>query len=199
MQYRSTAKFTSQSGVSLVETLVVIVIIAILAALAIMNRGSANEVFQRQNATGELKVAFERARFDSVKRRADGVEPYPFASVEVRTNGFTLRTYTRQGNSNTATGQDWTRTFPTGVTLSHYSSGTLPMTITFNRRGETAGGVPQFRITDSKTGASEIILVTPTGTVNVLPGTSTIPTFSNPALTGNPAANQSINNQVVVP
>jgi Tfp pilus assembly protein FimT len=199
LKYRSSAKFESEKGISIVELMVVIVIISILTALAVLNRGSANEIFQRQNAVGELKVAFERARFDSVKRRGDGVEPFPFASVEVRTNGFTLRTYTREGSASTATPHDVVKTFPAGVTAAHYSSGTLPMTITFNRRGETAGGVPQFRITDQKSGGSDIIVVTPTGTVNVLPGTSSIPTFSNPTLSGNPAANASISNQVVVP
>jgi prepilin-type N-terminal cleavage/methylation domain-containing protein len=199
LKYRSSAKFASDNGISIVELLVVIVIIAILATLAFMNRGNANEIFQRQNAVGELKVAFERARFDSVKRRGDGAEPFPFASVEVRTDGYTLRTYTREGSAVTATPHDTVRTFPAGISLAHYSSGTLPMTITFNRRGETAGGVPQFRITDQRSGGSQIVLVTPTGTVNVLPGTSSIPTFANPTLSGNPAATDSISNQVVVP
>ena len=63
---------SGQAGISLVELLVVIVIIAIVASVALMRRGSANEQFQRQNASRELKTAFERARFDSVKRRADG-------------------------------------------------------------------------------------------------------------------------------
>ena len=61
-----------QDGTTLVEALVVILIISIVAAMAIMNRGSADEQFKRQNLARELKVAFERARFDSVKRRAEG-------------------------------------------------------------------------------------------------------------------------------
>ena len=127
---------------TLVELLVVIILIGIVVTLAVLSQGNANEILERQNAAGELKIAFERARFDSVKRRADGVQPFPFASVEVRNNGFTLRTYTRAANAATATVQETSKTFPTGVTLSHYSTGTLPMTITYNRRGETAGGSP---------------------------------------------------------
>ena len=60
-----------QSGVTLVELLVVIVVISILAGFALLQRGNANEQLRRQNAAQQLKVAFERARFDSVKRRAE--------------------------------------------------------------------------------------------------------------------------------
>ena len=188
-----------ESGFSLVELLVVIIIIGIVMTLAVLSRGNANEILERQNAAGELKVAFERARFDSVKRRADGVQPFPFASVEVRNNGFTLRTYTRDANSATATVHEIPKTFPSGVTVSHYSTGTLPMTITFNRRGETAGGSPQFRITDQKTGSSEIVLISPTGTVNLIPGSSTPDVFPTPALGASPLPNESINEHVVIP
>jgi prepilin-type N-terminal cleavage/methylation domain-containing protein len=194
--YERSAKFNSQSGFSLVETLVVIVIIAIVATLAVLNRGVGNNTFQRQNAARELKVLFERARFDSVKRRADGAEPYAY--VQVRSDGFTLRTYTRQANA-ALTPNDLVKTVPAGIQISHYSSGTLPMTVTFNRRGETAGGVPQFRVTDQRTGSSEILLITATGTVNLLPGTASIPTFSDPTLSGNPADGETINPHVVVP
>src|SRR5690606_12428047 len=76
------------AGFSFVELMVVIVIIVIVATLALMQRGSANEQFQRQNVARELKVALERARFDSVKRRA-----LPPAKVEVRPDRFILTTY----------------------------------------------------------------------------------------------------------
>jgi prepilin-type N-terminal cleavage/methylation domain-containing protein len=49
------AKFHSQSGVSLVELLVVMIIIALVASIAFMSRGSANEIFQRQNGSYQLK------------------------------------------------------------------------------------------------------------------------------------------------
>ena len=63
--------FGEQSGLSLIELLVVMVIITIVASIALMQRGSANEQLKRQNAATQLKNAFERARFDSVKRRPD--------------------------------------------------------------------------------------------------------------------------------
>jgi prepilin-type N-terminal cleavage/methylation domain-containing protein len=192
-------KSKKEAGVSLVELLVVMVIIAIVMTMAILSRGDANEIFQRKNAIGELKVAFERARFDSVKRRADGAEPYPYSSVEVRSTGFTLRTYTREGNAATATEHSQVQTFPNGVTLNHISSGVLPMTISFNRRGEVVTGSPQFRITDAKSGGSETILVSATGTVNVISGGATPTPFPAPALSALPIPGPSIDQHVVIP
>ena len=196
-----TTKFSSESGLTLVELLVVVLVIVIVASVAFLNRGSANEQFQRQNSSRQLKESFERGRFDSVKRRADGVEP--FASVEIRSDRFILTTYSKEANG-TATAKVKETLVPQGVVIAHYASGTLPMTITFNRRGETAGGLAQFRICNGSCSSpnnsnSDIVLVTTTGTVNLLPGGETIPAFSDPPLIGNPSASDTINNKVVMP
>jgi len=82
--------YHGQSGVTLPELLMVMVIIAVVAGLALMQFGTARDQFRRQNLAQQLKQAFERARFDSVKRRADGVTPY--AKVVVNTGSFTLTT-----------------------------------------------------------------------------------------------------------
>lgn len=198
-----TAKLNSQSGVSLVELLVVVVIISIVATLAVMSRGSANEQYQRQNGSRMLKAAFERARFDSVKRRADGTADRPLAHVVVRNNGFTLRTYSDDVNSNPVA-KDESTNFSTGVVLAHYNSGLIPMTVTFNRRGETDGGVPQFYVcnvscTSPTSATADLIIVTATGTVNLLGGSSTPPTFSNTALVGSTSNTASINEDVIIP
>jgi len=60
----------SQSGFSIVELLIVLTMVVILSTLAIMQFRSSKTDFERQNITHELKVYLERARFDSVKRRA---------------------------------------------------------------------------------------------------------------------------------
>src|SRR4029079_12806544 len=84
---------TDESGVTLIELLVVIVIIVIVCAIALMQRGSADAQFKRQNVARELKVAFERARFDSVKRRAQA-SPEARVTVVVDTSSYALTTYT---------------------------------------------------------------------------------------------------------
>lgn len=181
-----------QSGVSLVETLVVVVIIAIVATLALMQMGTANTQFQRQNVARELKVAFERARFDSVKRHAGAPGP---ATVEVGSTYYTLTT---------GSGSPQMTTLPAGITIAGYTSMALPVTVTFDKRGEvtTTGSVnPQFLVcnvtcSSPSSATANIVLVTPTGTVNLLPGDAPLPAFDSPTVT-NPAVY--ISNTVRVP
>src|SRR5215203_2127666 len=60
-----------QSGFSLIEVFIVLVLIGILTTLALMQSGNSRVDFQRQRIAREFKVYLERARFDSVKRRAE--------------------------------------------------------------------------------------------------------------------------------
>lgn len=63
-----------QGGYSLIEIFIVIVIIGILTTLALLQLGRSRVDLQRQRIAREFKVYLERARFDSVKRRAAGAE-----------------------------------------------------------------------------------------------------------------------------
>ena len=60
----------AQHGFSLVELLIVIVVLGVLTAIAVLGFGRAKVDLQRQAITREFKIYLERARFDSVKRRA---------------------------------------------------------------------------------------------------------------------------------
>jgi prepilin-type N-terminal cleavage/methylation domain-containing protein len=203
--YKNSAR--DEHGVSLIETLVVVSIILIVAALAFMQRGSANAQFQRQNVARELKVAFERARFDSVKRRAEGAGP---ATVIVGTNSYTLTTDLNQDGTFQAAEIVTTDLTGPNITIAGYTSMTLPVTVTFNKRGEAAaadgGGTvtPQFYVCNGtcpqtpSTSDANIVLVTPTGTVNLLAGNATPPTFANANVTSIPA-NTGISNTVSLP
>ncbi len=190
-----------EAGVSYVELLVVIVVIAVVASLAIFGRGNANAQFQRQNAATELKVAFERARFDSVKRRA--VEANTYAGVLVAANSITLKTDTNGNGITTDAADSLTTNLPAGVVIERINGGTLPVTVNFNMRGETIvpTGSVQFRVCNlscaSPTAANaNLVIVTPTGTVNMLPGDAEPPTFTNPNL---PAVTTGIRTDVVLP
>jgi prepilin-type N-terminal cleavage/methylation domain-containing protein len=186
-----------QHGVSLIETLVVVSIVVIVATLALTQRSSADAQFQRQNVARELKVAFERARFDSVKRRAEGATPGSFvpATVIVDTGSYTLNTDSdRNGTYETLV----TNLATQNITIAGYGAMTLPVTVTFNKRGEASavdgGGTvnPQFLICNGTcpqtptSGNANIVLVTPTGTVNLLAGNATPPTFVNANVTSVP-------------
>src|SRR4051812_28364446 len=122
-------KLSDQSGVSVPETLIVVVIISIISAIAVMqfgnSAGGANQQFKRQNVARELKVAFERARFDSVKRHAEGAGP---ATVIVDTNSYTLKTDANQDGT-FQTGESVVTNFSAqNVTIASY--GAPPVAIT---------------------------------------------------------------------
>ena len=187
---REYRKFNAQDGTTVVEVMVVVIIISIIAAFAIMQKGTANEQFQRQNVARELKFAFERARFDSVKRRADA-EPVR-AKVVVDTTSFTLATdrdldgtITTADNSQYAIGGQ-------NLVIAGQGETSVPLTIYFDQRGETVNfdGTPMtasFYVCHASCASpsnenANIVLITPTGTVNLMPGGATPQTFNEPTV-----------------
>src|SRR6478672_3350779 len=127
--------FGEQSGLSLIELLVVMVIITIVASIALMQRGSANEQLKRQNAATQLKNAFERARFDSVKRRPDDL-PAAQAKVDISVNGYTLTTDLDLNGVLTSSDDRVTDLIPQRIQIKDYNGGFLPKTVYYNKRGE---------------------------------------------------------------
>ncbi len=201
-----------QSGVTLVELLIVIVIIGIVSSIAMMQLRTPKNQLSRQNVARELKVAFERARFDSVKRRvATNAE---MAKVTVSTTAFTLTTDVNL-NGTLESSDDSINNFSNqNVTITNTTGNAMvfPVTITYNKRGEPiakgANNVtvsPIFLICNgtcnsntATNGNANIILVTATGTVNLLPGNGAVPTFATPSVTPVPG-NTNISNLAVFP
>jgi len=197
-----------QAGISLPELLVVTVVIAIVASLALMQFGGSREQFQRQNVAQQLKQAFERARFDSVKRRAAVANQQ--AKVIVTATSYTLLT-DNNANGVTTDAADSVVTNFTGQGFSITgNSMTFPVTVSFDKRGETAttgAANPIFWVCNGTCTAgsttnsnANIVLVTPTGTVNLLSGSSTPPNFNAPSNSTIPGGSSSgIKNDVVIP
>ncbi len=63
-------KIHSESGFTLLEILIVLTLISIVSAIAISQFATSKTNLQRQGIAREFKIYLERARFDSVKRRA---------------------------------------------------------------------------------------------------------------------------------
>lgn len=129
-------KFYLQSGFSLIEVMIVVVLLAILTTIAILNFGNSKTDLQRQRIARELKVYLERARFDSVKRRAVDVNdmsritlnsPSSFtAAIDLNENGVLDATDIRQ--------IDFDQRSETQITVSNALI--YPVTIRFNQRGQ---------------------------------------------------------------
>lgn len=127
-------KLGPQSGFSLIEVLIVLVMMGVLTVLALTQLGSSRVDFQRQRIAREFKIYLERARFDSVKRRAENADsakvvlngPSSFTvSLDFDGDGLLLNTETRTVNFSDRTGA----TIQVSDTLNY------PVTLSFNRRG----------------------------------------------------------------
>lgn len=197
-------KFNSESGISIVEILVVLIVTAILVTFAIAQFGSSKVVFQRQNLAREFKVNLERARFDSVKRNA--VDVAKRAKVAVKANATSFDTTIDLNQNGTLEASDTRTTDFTGrsgvkiVGDTGIAGDTIvfPVTITFDQRGHitsedssaTKKSVTRFifctgncTVATANAANASVVSISLTGTVSMIAGGETQPTFSNPTVT----------------
>ena len=119
-----------ESGVSLPEILIVAAIIAIVIVFALMRFAQAQQAMRRANSARELISYLERARLDSVRRRA--IVPAQMARVTV--NNASSYTVIMDTNGDGTLDAARTITIPTGQGT---FTGTFPKFIMFNWRGRT--------------------------------------------------------------
>lgn len=190
--------------------MIVLSVSAILATFAVGRFVSAGTSFKRQNVARELKINLERARFDSVKRRAEND-----ARAEVTLTSPTSFTVETDLNQNGALDATDIRTIDFGGQNSIKIVGNalvFPVSIKFDRYGrieakdgtKDASGVaaprdvtPIFTVcTDGCTSANatpanaDVIYVSPSGTVAMLKGGATQPSFVAPSVTPVPVTSQ---------
>jgi len=167
-------------GFSLIELLIILVIVGILTTFAVISFRGATTDFERQRIVREFKIYLERARFDSVKRRADTAASMArvtlngqtsfTASIDFDNNGILdLANETRVVNFSTRSN---TRIELSDATLDY------PVTLRFNQRGhiisrDASGNDvdPLFTICSNCSAASPdetVISVSTTGTVAIL-------------------------------
>jgi prepilin-type N-terminal cleavage/methylation domain-containing protein len=208
IQKMTNSEFTSERGVSLIELLVVLVILAILTTFALISLGNSTKSLERQNIAKSFKNSLERARFDSIKRRASVCENKSLVVITSATS-FTLITDSNQNGTLEPDTEAHTTTFGAqdGVSILTY-----PVVIRFDQRGNASSGpcetetevdTPTIFCTTPCTAEnadasnSNMIFVSKTGTVAIMPGGSTAPVFNAPTVASLDLANQ-INPLLVV-
>jgi type II secretory pathway pseudopilin PulG len=193
------SKTKKESGISIIEVVIVLAVMAVLVTFAIASFRSSGSNLTRQNIAREFKVSLERARFDSVKRRASVCSD--MSGVTIDDSSFTLMIdLDNDGKlsnyetrvSNLSNRGDVT-IVPNGVTL--------PLTVRFDQRGQayindcSPGAIPTATIPllyfcngactpQTANGEnSNVIFVSPAGTVAMLYGGESMPSFDEPAVT----------------
>src|SRR5688500_11551276 len=133
--------FQTQAGFSVVEMLIAVVVIMILVAFAVMQFGASAASLERQNIARAFKVNLERARFDSVKRRAsvcsemsrvEITSPTSFDLVIDRNQNGALETAVETSTTDFADGAQ--------VQIVDDPAPTYPIVIRFDQRGNVSSG-----------------------------------------------------------
>ncbi|MDM7922774.1 MAG: prepilin-type N-terminal cleavage/methylation domain-containing protein [Pyrinomonadaceae bacterium] len=202
----------SQAGVSVIELLIVLLIIGIVVAMAVTQLGSSTDNLDRQNVAREFKVALERARFDSVKRRPEACEEMSRVVIN-DPSSFTLISDLNQNGVLEPGAESRGVDFETRGNVRMVGDDIVyPVTIRFDRRGNASSGdcsAPtgvvmettfcNLPCTASTTTAdnANVVFVSPTGTTAMLPGGSSMPVFDDPSVANIPVDEQ-VNPRVAV-
>jgi prepilin-type N-terminal cleavage/methylation domain-containing protein len=139
----SNAGTARQSGFTLIELSIVLAIVAVITGLALFTFTGAKVDLQRQGIAREFKVYLERARFDSVKRRA-ALEADQARIVLNGPSSFTARIdFDGDGSLGTNDSRlvDFRQRSGTQIVVSNEGLA-YPVTIRFDQRG-------QVRVTDN--------------------------------------------------
>ncbi|HEX8737178.1 MAG TPA: prepilin-type N-terminal cleavage/methylation domain-containing protein [Pyrinomonadaceae bacterium] len=202
-----------QKGFSLLELLIVIVIVGIISVMAMTQFGRTETRLQRQNIARELKVYLERARFDSIKRRAMVRDTDMARVVITSATAFSVTTdMNLNGVIDTADTRFMSLNGRTDARIM-LDSQTFPITIFFDYRGQAIAvdrfnnvipTIPRFTICDANCTVatatpnnSTVINITPTGTVAMLSGGTTLSNVNAPNVT-TVSGNTNISNLVYV-
>ena len=178
----SNKKTDGQSGFSIIEVVIVLAVTSILMTIAVITFGGAKTDLQRQSIAREFKNYLERARFDSVKRRA--AAPADQANIVLTSSrAFTAHLdfdEDRVLRANEARVVDFTQRSSTQIFVSDAGLN-YPVTIRFDQRGQATAtdnlgatiSPITFTICSSSNCSSTspdrtVISLSPSGTVAIL-------------------------------
>jgi type II secretory pathway pseudopilin PulG len=120
---------SSESGVSIVEMLIVVAMIGVVTAFAVMQIGGAQRAMRLTNSAREFTSWLDKTRLDSVRRHASAAD---MASVKIDSANTYVVTIDQNGDG--ILDPPRTITFPAthGATFSGIA---VPLTIYYNWRG----------------------------------------------------------------
>jgi Tfp pilus assembly protein FimT len=196
-----------EAGASIFELVIVMVVVLILSVAAVTKLGSARGSINRQNAARQFKVELERARFDSIKRRASVCSDMARVTINDATS-FSVTTDSNQNGRLDVPAETLTTSFNSSANqVAITGSGvSLPATVRFDERGRALltdcvssppPSVPLLYFCDGSCASvtnqnATAIYISPTGTVSMMTGGTAAPTFSNPAVS-NVNSNTTVN------
>lgn len=202
-----------QSGFSLIEVFIVILVIAVVTAFALARFDRSKLQVQRQSIARELKTYLDRARFDAVKRRAEG-NSRSIVSIENEQSFSVTTDLNQDGTLNTAT-EKRTLNFTGNNGGKFVGITSYPFSIYFDRHGHAVDVDnnlinPAFTICSENCGSNQgglssnssnstLVRISSTGTVVVSSGGSSAYTPSNPTSITTVSENANINPLVRVP
>ena len=194
----------SQSGFSLIEVMIVVVLLGILSTIAILNLTSSKTDFQRQRIAREFKVYLERARFDSVKRRAEATNQMAKVTLNSASSFTSLIDLNGDGTLDDATEKrevNFSNISDTEISILDTKL-IYPITIRFNQRGQVIATDdsptkkvvnPVFTICSKDCSGPKqnnqdltVISVSTSGTVAVLPPDPNPSPLPTPLITSTP-------------
>lgn len=199
-------KLNSERGLTLIEILIVLTVIAIASTFAISQFASSKSTLQRQGIVREFKVYLERARFDSVKRRAVDNDksrvilnsPTAFTVISDTNLNGTIHNTNGTFEAGDIRQVDFTKRSATQIIVSNTLN--YPVTILFDQLGHITAKDnlgndvnPVFTIcssncldTSSNNPNSTVISVSTTGTVAILENGQTASALPMPVTNSSP-------------
>ncbi|HTH50478.1 MAG TPA: hypothetical protein VL501_01010 [Pyrinomonadaceae bacterium] len=204
-------KDKGEAGASILEVVIVLAVIMILATAAVVQLGRSRENLQRQNLARQFKVYLERARFDSIKRRASTCSEMARVTIN-DVNSFSVTSDANQNGRLDLPGETQTITFSNRTNVVMAGSGvSLPVTVRFDERGRALltdcvssppPTVPLLYFCDGSCSTlsdqtANAIYISATGTVSMLSGSTLAPVFANPAVS-NVNSNTTVNPMLTV-
>lgn len=124
-----------QGGFSLIELFIVLVAIGILSTLALMQMGRSRVDLQRQRIAREFKVYLERARFDSVKRRAEQTTERASIMIDSPSSFTVLLDFDGDGVMRSSETRTVNFSDRTDAVIQVSDAYTWPVRVEFDRRG----------------------------------------------------------------